>query len=321
MDEFTLIRQYFTHTYPDVDLGPGDDAALVQVSAGHQLVVSVDALVEGVHFFAGTDPYAIGYKSLAVNLSDMAAMGATPRWATVSLTAPEANADWLNRFSAGLFDLAEQYGTRIIGGDTTQGPLHISIQILGEVPIGQAITRAGAKVGEDIWVSGELGLAAMAVAERYGHLTLAAQDHIRCTKHLDYPLPKVALGIALRGIATAMLDISDGLLADLAHIAECSQLGAEIEATLLPPLALSQHYPEFLAKQLTGGDDYELCFTAPASARAEIETLALLTQTSLHRIGRTVKTGSVACILPDDTLWHPQNLGYTHFTPHHAEKK
>jgi thiamine-monophosphate kinase len=321
MNEFTLIQQYFSHPYPDVDLGPGDDAALVQLSQGHQLVVAVDALVEGVHFFVGTDPYAIGYKSLAVNLSDMAAMGALPRWATVSLTLPKAEASWLDRFSAGLLGLAEQYNTRIIGGDTTQGPLNISIQILGEVPIGQAITRSGAKLGDDIWISGELGLAAMAVAERYGQLNLTEQDRMYCAKYLDYPQPRVILGSKLRGLASAMLDVSDGLLADLTHIATASQLGAKIEASLLPIPSLSRSYPILLEKQLTGGDDYELCFTAPAAARAEIEMLALATQTPLHRIGQMVKAPGVACFLADGTLWQPASLGYTHFTSMQHEKK
>lgn len=317
MDEFTLVQKYFTRIYPDVDLGPGDDAALVQVNEGHQLVVSVDALVEGVHFFSGTDPYSIGYKSLAVNLSDMAAMGAMPRWATLSLTLPKVETDWLSRFSAGLFDLAEQYDVRIIGGDTTQGPLHISIQILGEVPTGQAITRLGAQVEDDIWVSGELGLAGMAVAERYGQLSLSEADHIRCVKHLDYPIPKVALGIALRGIAHSMLDISDGLLADIGHLTTEAALGAEIEAILLPPVSLTQPYPQFLAKQLTGGDDYELCFTAPTSARAHLATLASLIHTPLRRIGRITGMPGVSCILPDGTLWNAKNVGYQHFSGQH----
>lgn len=316
MDEFTLIQKYFTRPLPDVDLGVGDDAALVQVSAGHQLVVSADALVEGTHFFAGTDPFAIGYKSLAVNLSDMAAMGATPRWATVCLTIPEADSAWLSRFSAGLFDLAEQYQTSIIGGDTTQGPLNIGVQILGEVPVGQAITRSGARVGDDIWISGEVGLAAMAVAERYGQLELPEMDRIRCARHLDYPVPKVALGIALRGIAGAMLDISDGLLLDLEHIAERSEVGAEVEAALLPSMALSRHYPESLSKQLTGGDDYELCFTASSGARDKISALMQQMHTPLHRVGRIVGTPGVRCLLPDGSQWHPHRMGYIHFTPH-----
>jgi thiamine-monophosphate kinase len=232
----------------------------------------------------------------------------------------QAEPNWLNRFAAGLFDLAEQYETRIIGGDTTQGPLNISIQLLGEVPAGQAITRSGAKAGEDIWVSGELGLAALAVAERYGQLILAEQDRIYCAKRLDYPIPKVALGRALQGVASAMLDISDGLLADVAHIATASQLGAEIEANLLPSPSLSQPYPTLLEKQLTGGDDYELCFTAPIKARAEIETLALLTHTPLHRIGRMVEIPGVYCLLADGSRWQSSSLGYTHFTSPYEKK-
>lgn len=320
MDEFSLIRQYCYRDYPDVPLGVGDDAALIQVREGHHLVVSVDAMVEGRHFFSGTDPKAIGYKSLAVNLSDMAAMGAVPRWATVCLTLPQADKVWLDRFYEGLWGLAEQYEVRLIGGDTNQGPLNISIQILGEVPVGQAITRAGAKAGNDVWVSGELGLAALAVAERYGKLSLSKADSVRCAQRLDYPTPRVALGLALRNIATAMLDISDGLLADIAHIAEQSSVGAVIEVGRLPPSALQGIYSDFLEKQLTGGDDYELCFTVPFTQRTQIEKLSVDLNLPLQRIGKIVPAAEgVRCIFPDGTPWKKSDsekglLGFEHFT-------
>ena len=320
MDEFSLIRQYCYRDYPDVPLGVGDDAALIQVREGHHLVVSVDAMVEGKHFFPGTDPKALGHKSLAVNLSDMAAMGALPRWATVCLTLPQADSAWLDRFYEGLWDLAEQYEVRLIGGDTNQGPLNISIQILGEVPIQQAITRAGAKVGEDIWVSGELGLAAMAVDERYGQLTLSKADSSLCAQRLDYPMPRIVLGSALKNIATAMLDVSDGLLADMAHIGEQSNVGAVIQADLLPSSSLQGTYPVFLEKQLTGGDDYELCFTAPFTQRNQIKKLSIDLNIPLHQIGKIVPAAEgIRCLLPDGTVWKSANrkngqLGFEHFT-------
>lgn len=319
MDEFTLIKQYCYRDYLDVPLGVGDDAALVRVQEGYHLVVSVDAMVEGKHFFPGIDPKALGHKSLAVNLSDMAAMGAMPRWATVCLTIPEANRNWLDHFYQGLYALLDQYNVRLIGGDTNQGPLNISIQILGEVPIGEAITRSGAKVGDDIWVSGELGLAALAVAERYKKLTLSQSDSAMCAQRLDYPVPRVALGLALRGIASAMLDISDGLLGDIGHIAEQSQVGAEIQSQLLPATSLQGVYPELLAKQLTGGDDYELCFTAPSRHRAHIESIATNVNLSLQRIGKIVPLSrGVHCILPSGTFWTnndvASHLGFQHFS-------
>lgn len=313
MDEFALIKKYCSRDYPDVTLGVGDDAAIVDIALDHQLVVSTDAFIEGRHFFANTDPHAIGYKSLAVNLSDMAAMGAQPKWATVCLTLPKAESAWLDRFYQGFFIVAEQYNVRIIGGDTNQGPLNIAIQILGEVPTGLAITRRGARVGEDVWVSGELGLAAMAVAERYGKMHLSGEDSSACAQRLDYPTARVALGLALRGIASAMLDISDGLLADVGHIAEVSRVGIEIQAASLIN-SLSQVYAERLEKQLTGGDDYELCFTAPIQHRPKIFDIGHELGLSVHRIGHTsAASGKVHCVLPDGKHWQPNTLGFQHF--------
>lgn len=315
MDEFALIKKYCSRDYPDVILGVGDDAAIVEVTLDHQLVVSTDAFIEGRHFFTNTDAKAIGYKSLAVNLSDMAAMGAQPKWATVCLTLPKAESAWLDGFYQGLFSVAEQYNVRIIGGDTNQGPLNIAIQILGEVPKGLAITRNGASVGEDVWVSGELGLAAMAVAERYGKMQLSAKDAAICAQRLDYPSARVGLGIALRGIASAMLDISDGLLADVGHIAELSKVGIEIQAVSLIN-SLSKNYFHRVEKQLTGGDDYELCFTAPIQYRQKILDIGHQLGLAVQKIGHTSATsGKVHCVLADGKHWQPDILGFQHFIP------
>jgi thiamine-monophosphate kinase len=317
LDEFGLIQRFFSRHAAGVVLGVGDDAALVAPTPGRQLAISADTLVEGRHFFPGTDPYTIGWKSLAVNLSDMAAMGALPRWFTLCLTLPVADAVWLEGFAAGLFALADAHGVALIGGDTTSGPLAISIQIIGEVEPGLALRRDGAKAGDDIWLSGPVGAAALAVQQRLGKLVLADAELAHCAMRLDQPAPRVALGQALVGMATAAIDISDGLVADLGHIAERSGLGAQICLSLLPSLpihAARLATPDWLAAQLSGGDDYELCFTAPASAREQLVAIGAAKGWPLARIGSMVDGAGVAVL---DAAGRPVSLarsGFNHFS-------
>jgi thiamine-monophosphate kinase len=287
--EFDLIRRYFTRPTPSAILGVGDDAALLQVSPGMELAVSVDMLVEGRHFAPQDGPGTVGHKSLAVNLSDMAAMGAVPRWVTLALALPAAEEKWLRGFAGGFFGLASKFGVELIGGDTTRGPLNICVQIMGEVPAGQALRRDGARVGDEIWVSGTLGNAALALAHYQRRIELEHMEAAAMLPFLHLPQPRVAMGIALRGIATAAIDISDGLLADLGHILELSKVGAEIHFERLPLHQVMQRHIQLDVVQncvLAGGDDYELCFTAPAARHAEIIALAQQLDLPLTCIGR-----------------------------------
>ena len=277
MSEFNLIQKYFTRPTHQTDLAVGDDAALIQVAEGMQLAISSDMLVAGTHFFANAAAYDIGWKALAVNISDMAAMGAQAKWATLSIALPEINEAWLAEFSNGFFTCAEQFNIDLIGGDTTRGPLNISVTIMGEVPISQALRRVGAKVGDDIWVSGTLGSAALGLAHLEGKIVLK-NDALEANIHaLCRPMPRAGLGLALRGIATSCIDISDGLLADLGHILKASNLGASIDLENLP-LSLDHfndlHNPVIQQCVLAGGDDYELCFTAPPNKRDSIDLLS-----------------------------------------------
>jgi len=410
MSEFDLIRRYFTRATPGALLGVGDDAALLQASAGNVLAVSSDMLVCGTHFLPNADPFMLGHKTLAVNLSDMAAMGAAPRWATLAIALPfvqgketshecphpnpldettshstrlqttaakslvtpagegtneslrelmfTVDEAWLAQFSAGFFALAQQHGVELVGGDTTRGPLNLCVTIFGEVPAQQALRRSGAQVGDEIWVSGCLGDAALALAHLQGRILLNATEFAACTAALHQPQPRVALGLVLRGIANSAIDISDGLLADLGHILEASQVGAEIEFDALPVSAvlrerltplnppLSGGKPNSspdkttshstrpskdddqvagydkgrpggveLLKQciLCGGDDYELCFTAPAARHAELLNIAARLDLPLACIGKVV--AGRACIV-HDASGNPLNIeacGYDHF--------
>jgi len=206
----------------------------LQVNEGNVLVISSDMLVSGTHFFPDADPFLLGHKTLAVNLSDMAAMGATPRWVTLAIALPEVDETWLEKFSAGFFSLAQQYDVELVGGDTTRGPLNLCVTIFGEVPAHLALRRSGAQLGDEIWVSGTLGNAALTLAHLQGRIKLNTAEYAACAPALHQPQPRVALGLALRGIANSAIDISDGLLADLGHILECSNVGAEIQFATLP---------------------------------------------------------------------------------------
>ena len=316
MSEFDLIARYFTRATPGALLGVGDDAALLQVSAGNVLAVSSDMLVSGTHFFADADPFLLGHKTLAVNLSDLAAMGATPRWATLAISLPKANEAWLERFSAGFFALAEQHGVELIGGDTTRGPLNLCVTIFGEVPAQQALRRSGAQVGDEIWVSGSLGDAALALAHLKRRFVLSDEELAACVPALHQPQPRIALGLALRGIASSAIDISDGLLADLGHILDASQLGARLAFAALPvSSAVRSHLDQPLATRcvLAGGDDYELCFTVPAARHAEVSDIAARLGLPLTCIGEVV--AAPGCIV-HDAAGNPlstETCGYDHF--------
>ena len=312
MSEFDLIKRYFTRPAPSAMLGVGDDAALLQVSDGKVLAVSTDMLVCDTHFFADADPFLLGHKTLAVNLSDMAAMGAVPRWATLALSLPDADEAWLEKFSAGFFAMADMHGVELVGGDTTRGPLNLSVTIMGEVEASLALRRNGAKVGDEIWVSGRLGDAALALAHLKGRIVLAGDEFSACASALHRPVPRVALGRALLGIATSAIDISDGLLADLGHILAASNVGAELDFGSLPvSVVMQNHFDGMIARQclLAGGDDYELCFTAPVSRHTEVLTIGM----KLTCIGRIV--AGQGCIVRDEAGNNIvlESAGYDHF--------
>lgn len=318
--EFNLIAKYFTRTTPQADLGVGDDAALLRVAEGYQLAISADMLVVGTHFFVDCAPYLIGWKSLAVNISDMAAMGATPKWATLALALPKVDEAWLAEFSRGFFACADAFNVDLIGGDTTRGPLTISVQIMGEVPTGSALRRDGAKAGDEIWVSGNLGDAALALAALQNKVSIIDADLSTLRQSLEQPQARVSLGLALRGIASAAIDISDGLLADLGHILERSNLSAELQFEHVPRSAVVSTYLQdeaLAAMVLSGGDDYELCFTAPAGAHDKVLKIGQDLSLKLNCIGQTKSHASakprVAVYDAKQQLIQIKAAGYDHF--------
>jgi len=298
MGEFDLIDRFFKRPAKHADLGVGDDCALLSPRPGHQLALSADMLVEGRHFLSTVDPATLGHKSLAVNLSDLAACGAEPRAFLLSLSLPRADVAWLQGFSQGLFALADAHGCELIGGDTTQGPLNISITVLGDVPRGQALLRSGARAGDDIFVSGTVGDARLALEVFRGKLSLPETVFRRCRNRMEQPTPRVALGIGLRGVASAAADISDGLLGDLGHILRQSGVGARLQVDpcerLLACGAEAELPPDWLRTcVLSGGDDYELVFTAPVAQRAAVQAAAELGLTPVTRIGEVTATGGL----------------------------
>ncbi len=318
--EFELIRQYFTHAAPRTVLGVGDDAALIKAGRGTLLAVAADMLVGGRHFFRDADPESVGHKALAVNLSDMAAMGASPRWATIGIALPRADTRWVAAFTRGFMALARKHGVDLIGGDTTRGPLNICVQIIGEVPARQALRRDGAQPGDDIWVSGMLGDAALAVATKNKRIKLKPAEQKQALRRLDWPVPRLALGLALRGVARSAIDVSDGLVADLGHICERSRVAAVVAFERLPlsPL-LRRHLASAVARAAVtgGGDDYELCFTAASAKRAAVERAALRARTRVTRIGRILRAPAGACsvvVVDRDGLPLPLvQKGFDHF--------
>lgn len=314
--EFDLIRKYFTRPPAHTALGVGDDAALLAIMPDMEVAVSSDMLVAGQHFFHDADARLLGRKCLAVNLSDMAAMGAAPRWATLSLALPQADETWLAAFAAGFFEMAEHHGVDLVGGDTTCGPLNLCVTIMGVAPTGMALRRSGAQAGDDIWISGKLGDAALALAHLQGKVALSASDALPCLSALHDPTPRVALGVALRGIAHSAIDISDGLMADLGHILECSNVAAEIHFAALPASAsLRRLLPGDTARAclLAGGDDYELCYTAPATQREAIAAIGQRLGVPLTRIG-AIRVGNGLQLLDEtgaEVLFG--KTGYDHF--------
>lgn len=308
-----LIRQR-VKSRNDVVLGIGDDAALLSVPGDHHLVVSTDTLNSGVHFPSDTAAENIGYKSLAVNLSDLAAMGATPAWASLAISLPETNVEWLEKFLDGFFELADEHSVQLIGGDTTQGPLSITVTVHGFVPHNQALRRDAAKLGDEIWVTGSIGDAAAGLAQWRAQGLQSAKLRYR----LDRPTPRINIGMALRGIANAAIDISDGLLADLTHILRASKVGAEIEVCRVPmSKPLFDHFPDDRERyrlQLSGGDDYELCFSAPAHQSLAIEQALAECDVIGTVIGHVVAGLELKCYDENGELFELQEKGFEHFS-------
>jgi len=294
ISEFDLIKKYFlsSDTNPDlVSVGIGDDAAVINTSPDEQLVISIDTLNLGVHFPEQSTAYDIGYKALAVNLSDLAAMGAQPKWFTLAVSLPSVDESWLKDFSLGMLSLAQRYGLCLVGGDTTKGPLSITIQIAGTVPVGKGLQRSGAKIGDEIYVTGTLGDAAAALAACEDRLNFPANVKQTLMQRLNQPTPRVEAGLALSGIAHACIDISDGFAADLGHILEASHLGAEIMLAELPvsPWLSELDVEVRTSFALYGGDDYELCFTAPPVAKEQIINAFEKISCPVKCVGRIIK--------------------------------
>ncbi|WP_039050183.1 thiamine-phosphate kinase [Comamonas thiooxydans] len=322
MGEFDLIRRYFQRPVRRAALGVGDDCALLAPAPGMQLAISSDMLVEGRHFFADVNPRLLGHKALAVNLSDLAASGARPLAFTLALSLPRADEDWISEFATGLLTLADAHDCELIGGDTTGGPLNICITVFGEVPAGQALLRSGARAGDEIWVSGTLGDARLALEAMLGRVQLPAELLQQTRQRLEAPTPRVALGLALRGIASSALDVSDGLLGDLGHILELSSVGATVDSRCTTPLMAAAAYPhdawQFDSKlqqqcTLAGGDDYELCFTAPAARHADVLAAGAASGTPVHRIGRIDAELGLRVIDADGNLLPNRWKSFDHF--------
>jgi thiamine-monophosphate kinase len=316
--EFSLIdriRKRTAQGRDDVRLGIGDDAAVLAVPAGQELVVAIDTMVEGVHFPIGTSATDIGWKSLAVNLSDLAAMGATPAWALLAMTLPKGDPDFVDGFAQGFAQLAQSYRLALVGGDTTRGALTISVAVHGFVPPDKVLTRAGAKPGDSIFVTGTLGDAAGGL-----QLLKRSDNDARSAfliERLNRPTPRIAAGLALRGYATACIDISDGLLADLGHICTTSHVGAQIDAALLPrSCALLDLFDDTTSRDfaLSGGDDYELCFTVPLQHVAAVQSDLARMGCGATKIGRIVEGSDVSVRGADGQLLELQHRGWNHFT-------
>ena len=305
LGEFEIIAKYFAPLATDTaSLGLRDDAAVLRPIEGQEMVLSCDTIIEGVHFLKDDPPESIGHKALAVNLSDLAAMGSHPRWALLACALPEADPAWLDAFARGFFALADAHGVDLVGGDTTRGPLNLCVTVLGEVPAGQALRRSGARPGDEVYVSGRLGDAALAVAHHRGRVALAREELERCEAALSRPTPRVALGERLRGLATAAIDLSDGLVGDLGHIATASRVRATVEVAAVPRSPAVDRRLAGAERTLAleclvaGGDDYELCFTAPAAAAAKLRSVSADVGVALTRVG-AIAPGSDLVILDE----------------------
>ncbi len=323
MGEFDLIARYFTRPVQRAVLGVGDDCALLAPAPGTHLAISSDMLVEGRHFFADVDPEALGHKALAVNLSDLAACGARPLAFTLALALPRVNEAWLAGFSRGLLALGDAHGCELVGGDTTQGPLNICIAVFGEVPAGQALLRSGARPGDDIYVSGTLGDARLALEAMRGHLPLPPDLLALARLRLERPTPRVALGLALRGVASSAMDVSDGLLGDLSHILKASGVGARIDTHITSNLIAACAYASSAASQfdpklihqatLAGGDDYELVFTAPPARRDAVAAASLAGNTPVTRIGTVLAEPGLQLVDAQGHLLANSYASFDHF--------
>lgn len=319
MNEFEIIRHYFAAQIqhrPDVITGIGDDAAIVSVPPGNELAVTTDTLVENVHFLAADPPYDIAYKALAVNLSDLAAMGASPAWVMLALTMPGANTDWIQDFCTGLFTLANRHRVQLIGGDMTHGPLSITIQAMGFVPAGKAVLRSQAKPGDLIYVTGTLGDAGLALARLQQKIQLDTSYQRMVMERLHRPEPRLATGGQLTGLASAAIDISDGLAADLGHILEQSGVGALINVDTIPLSEALQHslpHEKAVAMALTAGDDYELCFTVPPHKRGELESRLAAVPCRYTRIGIVTEQAGLILRYQNGDEYHGSIEGYQHF--------
>jgi thiamine-monophosphate kinase len=288
LGEFDLIARYFTRPARRAALGVGDDCALLAIAPGMQLATSCDMLVEGRHFLSTVSPQYLGHKALAVNLSDLAACGAQPLAFTLALALPRADEAWLEGFAHGLFALADRHGCELVGGDTTQGPLNICISVFGEVPAAQALLRSGARAGDELYVSGTLGDARLALEAFRGTVELSGESFAAARRAMERPQPRVALGVALRGVASSAIDLSDGLLGDLGHVLERSAVGATLAADAVPRSAALAALPLAVQRECTlaGGDDYELLFTAPTTRAAAVAAAAAQAGVEVTRIGR-----------------------------------
>lgn len=307
--EFVLIDRYFRRPTRHTVLGVGDDGALFRPTPGMEVVVSTDMLVSGTHFLADANPEDLGWKTLAVNVSDMAAMGAQPRWALLAAALPAATESWIEKFARGFFACADEFGIDVIGGDTTRGPRNFCVTIFGEVPIGRALLRSGAQPGDDVWVSGRVGRAALGLAHLQGRHALDEPMHTECLAALHRPQPRVALGLALRGIANSAIDISDGLLADIGHILAESKVSANLCIPGLPAPGIERDC------LLSGGDDYELAFTVPAARRSDVDLLGNQLGLALTRIG-VVERAVPPRLTLVDAAGNPvsaEHHGYDHF--------
>ncbi len=314
--EFELIARHFTRPVKRAALGVGDDCALLNVAPGMQLAVSSDMLVEGRHFLSTVDPERLGHKALAVNLSDLAACGAEPLAFTLALALPRADDSFLAPFAQGLFALAAAHGIELVGGDTTAGPLNICITVFGQLPAGQALLRSGARPGDELWVSGSaLGDARLALEAFRGRVVLPGEAFERVRRAMELPQPRVALGRALRGLATSAIDLSDGLLGDLGHVLERSGVGAVVNVDALPRSAVLGAQPLPLQHEclLAGGDDYELLFTAPAAAHAAVLAAGAAAGVAVHPCGQIEALPGLRVVDRDAravaTPWH----GFDHF--------
>ena len=317
MGEFDLISRYFHRPARRNPLGVGDDCALLAPAPGRQLAVSCDMLVEGRHFLSTVDPARLGHKALAVNLSDLAACGAAPLAFTLALSLPSADETWLAGFARGMWALADAHACELVGGDTTRGPLNVCITVFGEVPAGQALLRSGARAGDDVWVSGSLGDARLALEAFRGTLALPADTFAAARARMETPTPRVALGRALRGIASSAVDLSDGLLGDLGHVLAASGVGATLHtAAILPLLAAGPSACDAawaLTCVLAGGDDYELAFTAPPARRDAVEAAGRASETPVTRIGRIDAAPGLRLLAADGSPLQQRFDGFDHF--------